>query len=415
MEATDEPVQSTWIGTVTYEWLREQGAPRVLVHRGGTRSGKTYNSCIAWATYLATRDERLSIVRKTLPALKASVLKDMIEVLGRLGLYDPERHHHSNKEIRIPGGGIIDYFPTDDEQKVRGRSRDHLWGNEANELGEPAWRQLVLRTEGRVMLDFNPSHDAEHWIVRRYEGSGDARWFTSTYKDNLEHLPSEQIREIENLKETDPWAWKVYGLGKRARPATSIYENVEPLNERPDIECYGLDFGYNDPMSLGAVRRRDAVPQPKLDVWCLLHERYLTTSDLIDRMNKMGVSTSLPMYCDSAEPDRIEQLKRAGYNAKPAKKGKGSVKAGIDWMKQHAIRVGGPLGEEARREFRNYRWQTRDGGQPTDEPVDTDDHAPDMARYAAHAHYARSRTTGGGGLHSSRDGADSHPGVSLRR
>jgi hypothetical protein len=94
------------------------------------------------------------------------------------------------------------------------------------------------------------------------------------------------------------------------------------------------------------------------------------------------------MYCDSAEPDRIEQLKRAGFNAKPAKKGTGSVKAGIDWMKQHAIRVGGPAGEEARREFRNYRWQTRDGGQPTDEPVGTDDHAPDMTRYAAHAHYA---------------------------
>jgi phage terminase large subunit len=379
--------RGTWIGTVTYEWLKEQEAPRVLIHRGGTRSGKTYNSAIAWATYLAEHDERLDIVRKTLPALKASVLKDMVEVLEEMGLYDPAKHHHTDKEIEIPGGGTIGYFPTDDEQKVRGRSRDHLWGNEANELPESAWRQLVLRTEGRVMLDFNPSHDQEHWIVRRYEGADEARWYTSTYEDNLEHLPDEQIREIENLRETDEWAWKVYGLGKRARPAASIYQNVGTLQQEPD-GVYGLDFGYNDPMVLVRVGRRDTVPQPSLDVWCLLHESHLTTADLADRMDDLGVSTSATIYCDSAEPDRIEQLSRRGYNAKPAKKGKGSVKAGIDWMKQHAIQVGGPDGESARREFRNYRWQTRKDGTPTDEPIDTGDHAPDAARYAAHTHYS---------------------------
>lgn len=393
MEA--DQMRSTWIGAVTYQWLTEEDGPRVLIHRGGTRSGKTYNACIAWATYLAEHDERLSIVRSTLPALKSSVLKDMVEVLERMGLYDPSGHHHTDKEIQIPGGGIIDYFPTDDEKKVRGRSRDHLWGNEANELGEAAWRQLVLRTEGRVLLDFNPSHDAEHWIVRRYEGSDNARWYTSTYKDNLEHLPDEQIREIEALKEKDPWAWKVYGLGERARPATSIYESVEALAERPDIDCYGLDFGYNDPMVLCGLSRRDTAPKPTLSVWCVLHESHLTTSDLIERMEERGISKSLTIYCDSAEPDRIEQLQRAGFNAKPAKKGQGSVKAGIDWMKQHTLHIGGPAGETARQEFRNYRWQTRDGGQPTDEPVDTDDHAPDAARYGAHTHYAEPTRTPG--------------------
>jgi len=385
MEASD--LRATWIGTVTYEWLLEDGAPRALVHRGGTRSGKTYNLCIAWAAYLADHDERLSIVRKTLPALKASVLRDMVEVLDRMGLYDPSRHHHTDKVIDIPGGGTIEYFPTDDEQKVRGRSRDHLWGNEANEIPLSAWRQLILRTEGRATMDFNPSHDAEHWIVDRYEGSKKARWYTSTYKDNLEHLPKIQVREIEALKDQDPWAWKVYGLGQRARPATSIYRDVEALKDRPDIDVYGLDFGYNDPMVLCGVSRKDQAPKAVLDVWCFLHESHLTTSDLTARMDELGVSTSTPIICDSAEPDRIEQLQRAGYNAKPAKKGKGSVKAGIDYVKQHRLRIGGPEGEAARREHRNYRWQTRQNGDPTDEPVDTDDHAPDAVRYAAHQHY----------------------------
>jgi len=380
-------VESTWIGTATYQWLQASG-PRALIHRGGTRSGKTYNACIAWATYLADHDERLSIVRKTLPALKASVLKDMVEVLDLMGLYDPARHHHTDKIIEIPGGGTIEYFPTDDEQKVRGRSRDHLWGNEANEIPEDAWTQLVLRTQDRVLLDFNPSHDAEHWIVQRYEGSEDALWYTSTYKDNLRHLPDEQVREIEALKHKDEWAWKVYGLGQRARPATSIYREVKPLQEPPDSTLYGLDFGYNDPMVLVQVDRSDRAPKADLDVWCLLHESHITTQDLIDRLPDLGVEVSDTIICDSAEPDRIEQIQRAGYNAKPAKKGQGSVKAGIDWLKQHRIRVGGPEGEVARREFRNYRWKTRQGGSPLDEPVDKDDHAPDAARYAAHTHYS---------------------------
>jgi len=388
-----QQINATWIFSATRDWLTEPDAPRVLIHRGGTRSGKTYNACIAWATYLAEHDERLSIVRKTLPALKASVLEDMVEVLERMGLYDPARHHQTDKKIGIPGGGEIDYFPTDDEQKVRGRSRDHLWGNEANEIPLDAWQQLVLRTEGRIMLDFNPSHDAEHWIVDRYEGSEGARWYTSTYKDNP-FLPDEQRREIENLKHTDPWAWKVYGLGERARPAASIYRDVEPLPgslDRFEPDVYGLDFGYNDPMVLVAVTRHDKHPKPVLDVSCLLHESHLTTSDLTSRMDELGVSTSLPIICDSAEPDRIEQLQRAGYNAQPAKKGQGSVKAGIDYVKQHKLRIGGPEGDKARREHRNYRWQTRQNGDPLDEPVDTDDHAPDAVRYAAHRHYAGSQ------------------------
>jgi len=308
-----QQINATWIFSATRDWLTEPDAPRVLIHRGGTRSGKTYNACIAWATYLAEHDERLSIVRKTLPALKASVLEDMVEVL--------------------------------------------------------------------------------EWIVDRYEGSEGARWYTSTYKDNP-FLPDEQRREIENLKHTDPWAWKVYGLGERARPAASIYRDVEPLPgslDRFEPDVYGLDFGYNDPMVLVAVTRHDKHPKPVLDVSCLLHESHLTTSDLTSRMDELGVSTSLPIICDSAEPDRIEQLQRAGYNAQPAKKGQGSVKAGIDYVKQHKLRIGGPEGDKARREHRNYRWQTRQNGDPLDEPVDTDDHAPDAVRYAAHRHYAGSQ------------------------
>jgi phage terminase large subunit len=382
----DLDLQTTWIGTVTLAWLTEPKAPRMLVHKGGTRSGKTYNACIAWADYLTSegQGETLSLVRATLPALKASILSDMVEVLRAMGLYTEARHNKTDKIIDLPGGARIDYFSTDDEQKVHGRSRDHLWGNEANEIPLPAWRQLVLRTRHRLMLDFNPSFQPGHWINEEYGGSGDAIWYTSTYTDNP-HLTDEQRREIESLKEKDPWAWEVYGLGKQARPAAAIYHDVKPLGEwagggKPVL---GLDFGYNDPMSLCRVRRQDAEGQPRLKVQALLHESHLTTQDLVDTLPELDIDQDEKIICDSAEPDRIEVLQRAGYDARPAKKGKGSVKSGIDLVKQHALRVGGPAGAKARQEFQNYRWRRHRGTDALmDEPEDGDDHAPDAVRYA---------------------------------
>ena len=387
--AVHTDVEATWIGRVTLEWAREAESPPVLVHKGGTRSGKTYNACIAWADYLSNEGagETLSIVRATLPALKASVLKDMVEVLRRLGLYSADRHHKADKVITLPSGSRIEYFSTDDEQKVHGRKRDHLWGNEANEIAAKAWRQLILRTRHKKMLDFNPSFQPSHWINSEYSGSDSALWYTSTYHDNP-HLTDEQRREIESLKEKDPWAWKVYGLGKQARPAAAIYHDVKPLGSwahgnNGHSGALGLDFGYNDPMSLNRVRRIDKEGKPQLDVWALLHESHLTTQDLIDRLPELGVQKGEVIVCDSAEPDRIELLRRAGYNAKAARKGKGSVKAGIDLCKQHAIRVGGPAGDRAREEFENYRWKYHSGTDTLlDEPQDGDDHAPDAVRYA---------------------------------
>jgi phage terminase large subunit len=380
-----DAVRSTWIGTVTLEWLREQDAPPVLVHKGGTQSGKTYNACIAWATYLSNHPgEQLSIVRATNPALKSTVWADMKEVLQRMGLYHPDRHNKSDQRFEFRNGSEIDYFPSDDSQKVHGRKREHVWANEANELSLAKWDQLDLRTRQRAMLDFNPSFQSEHWIWQRFQGNPHARWYTSTYEDN-DYLPDEQRRKIEKLKERDEWKWNVYGLGQQQRPASSIYKDVQGLSQWPhENSVLGLDFGYNDPMSLNRVAVTDREGKPTIDVWCLLHESHLTTQDLIDDLPDLGVGKGEVIVCDSAEPDRIEQLRRAGYNAKPARKGQGSVEAGIDMMQGHTIRVGGPVGHRARQEFKGYHWKVHNAtDEVLDEPADDSDHAPDAVRYAA--------------------------------
>lgn len=380
-------IESTWIEQVTYDWLSDAHARPILISEGGTRSGKTYNHCIAWATYLLERPEWLSIVRATGPALHATVERDMIEVLRRMGVYNEKMHRKTESIIKLPGGGTIEFFATDDDQKVHGRKRDHLWCNEANEITEDLFDQLAFRTRYRIMLDFNPSMREDHWIWKRFDGNERVIRYRSTYKDNP-FLTPQQIATIEALRFQDDWKWQVYGEGKRGVPEDTIFRNVFPLHEWPETSdyVYGLDFGYNDPTCLQKVSRRDGEPRGRLNVWSLIHESHLTNNDLIRRMVELGVEKDVPLYCDAAEPDRIEELSRAGFYALPADKGPGSVRAGISFLQAYDLYVGGPAGERSRNEWKAYRWR-KVRGVIQDDPAHDDSHAPDSGRYAAYTHW----------------------------
>lgn len=379
-------IKATWHEQVTYDWLCDPGDKDTAIHEGGTRSGKTYNICIAWTEYLLENPEWLSVVRATGPALKATVRRDMIEVLRAFGVYSDDLHNKTDDVIRLPGGASIEFFATEDDMKVHGRKRDHLWANEANEISKDVWDQMLFRTRLLKMLDFNPSMREDHWIWTKYDDDPAVIRWRSTYKDNP-FLTAEQIRAIESMRDTDDWKWQVYGLGVRGVPADTIYRDVHALEEWPeDLDyVYGLDVGYTDPMSLQRIAIKDAEPKPHLYSWALIHESYLRRNDLIDRMKEAGVEKDVPIYCDH-DPELIAELRDAGYWAKPADKGKGSVSARIDFVGRHKICVGGPAGDRARAEYKAYKWKKVRGViQPA--PAHDDSHAPDAGGYAAYSHY----------------------------
>jgi len=57
---------------------------RIQIHQGGTRSGKTYSICqalIEWCVNNKNAGWVITIIRKTMPALKASVMRDFFEIL----------------------------------------------------------------------------------------------------------------------------------------------------------------------------------------------------------------------------------------------------------------------------------------------------------------------------------------------
>lgn len=347
---------------------------RITVMQGGTRSGKTYNIILYFIVkLLGETGQTLSVVRNSLPSLKGSVMRDFFDILLKMNLYD-EGNHNKTESTYLLNGNLIEFVSVDQPQKIRGRRRDYLFINEANELNYEAWMQLVFRTEKKIVLDYNPS-DEYHWIYESVITRDDADFHITTYKDNP-FLPKELIDEIERLQEADENYWKVYGLGQRGTSSETIYTHWQMCKELPlrgEI-FYGQDFGYNVASALvrieyyeGAYYAEEVIYEPKL-----------TTNDLIEKYKLLGISKTAEIFCDAAEPKTIEELCRSGYNAKPADK---DVTEGIRKVKGSKLYICSDS-VNLTKEIRSYKWKTDKEGRVLDEPVKFNDHALDALRYA---------------------------------
>lgn len=333
---------------------------------------------------LGERGKTLTICRASLPSIKGSVLRDFIEILLKMDLYD-EANHNKTEQTYTLNGNLIEFVSVDQPQKIRGRKRNYLFINEANELNYEAWMQLVFRTEEKVVLDYNPS-DEYSWIYDQVITRDDCDFFITTYRDNP-FLPDELIKEIERLELADPNYWKVYGLGERGMSQDMIYTHWRLCDSLPNKgeQVYGCDFGYNNPTSLVKVEFYEG----GIYVDQILYQTKLTTNDLIDEFLINGIRRSFEMYADAAEPKTIEEISRAGYNVIPADK---DVLEGIRKVKSMPLFVTSSS-VELIKEFKNYKWKVDKDGKKQDEPVKFMDHAIDALRYAVFTHLTQERAT----------------------
>ena len=364
-------IKSTVIFEKNYEALNDP-AIRFVINEGGSRSSKTYSLCQLVIIYcLQNNNKVVSIIRKTFPALRATVLRDFIEILKELNIYSVEDHNKSEHIYTFPNGSIVEFFSVDDEQKIRGRKRDIAWCNEANELYFDDFTQLNMRTESKLIFDYNPS-ESTSWLYELPQE--ESVLIKSTYKDNP-FLPQSIRSQIEDLKRTDEALYQIYALGEKAISKSNIYSNWSFIPHRPARfvnYVYGLDFGYNHPSALMRV------------YWCdndiyiepVIYESYLTTPMLIDRMQSFNVEKTVTIVADYARPEIIAELNNAGYDVQNANK---VVKKGIDNIKTFGVLCQDD--KAIRKEYENYKWK-KVGDMITDEPVKMWDDAMDAIRYA---------------------------------
>jgi len=379
--------QSEILYTDVFEWNKEayeSGKYRVIADQGSTRSGKTYSLCQLLALYIPYKEKKsISIVSPSLPHLKRGARRDFLQIIDEAGLYDDNNFNKTDNIYHYPNGSYVEFFGAEEPGKVRGPGRDILFVNEANLLPFNVYTQLALRTKQTIFLDFNPVDEAS-WVYDVADKEGNLL-IHSTYKDNP-FLPKEQVDEIESLKDADENLWKVFGLGLRGSSQEIIYTHWKQAEFPADCEIvYGVDFGYNVPSAVIKIGfKENAVYADEV-----LYETKLTTNDLVERLKGLGIQRSDELFCDNAEPKTIEELTRAGFNAKPAEK---DVYAGIQKVKSMPLYIT-PQSSNLIKEIKSYKWKLDKDGKihPDEVPVKFNDHALDALRYGVYTKLNRPR------------------------
>lgn len=354
--------------------LLHQSKTRINVFQGSSRASKTFNILIYFVYKLLQEDNKvLTIVRKTLPALKGSVLRDLKQILEMFGVYNPEQWHSVDGYYEI-GTNMIEWISVDDETKVRGRKRDYLFINEATEVGYDEFIQLLLRTSDMVVLDLNPSL-WKSWIYDLEERE-DTSYHIITYKDNP-FLPQAQKEEIEKLKTRDANLWRIFGEGLRGVPTRLVFTHQKFYYDLPSesrLLGYGIDFGFHDPSVLVSVHKLGEA------IYCkeLLYLKNITIPDFIYKIKDLGINLNDDFIADSANPQAIEELKRSGINCKPVKKN--SILHGIDLIKRSDFNVYAGS-KNLLAELNGYMWKVDKNGNNLDEPQDDSNHLIDSIRY----------------------------------
>ena len=294
------------------------------------------------------------------------------------GNFNDNFFNKSNLTYRFSNGSFIEFFSADQPDKLRGARRDVLFINECNNIEFEAYQQLAIRTKKFIYLDYNPTH--EFWVHTELKDSIDTDFIILTYKDN-EALEPSIVAEIEKAKvkaETSTyWAnwWRVYGLGEVGMLDGVIFSNWQTIDTIPNearlLGC-GLDFGYsNDPTAVIEVYKYN----DKRILNEIVYQKGLTNNEIAKLVPK-----NVPIYCDSAEPKSIQELRYNGVNAFPVTKGTDSINYGLSIMQEQSYLVT-KNSLNLIKELRNYSWAKDKNGASLNKPIDVYNHCIDGIRY----------------------------------
>jgi phage terminase large subunit len=356
---------------------------RKKIIQGGSSAGKTF-AILAILIDLAARNKNtsISVVSESMPHLRRGAMRDFINIMKETNRFFEERFNKTESRYTFSTGSYIEFFSADEPSKLRGARRDILYINEANNIPWEAYQELAIRTRGDIYIDFNPTRT--FWAHSELMNDLDTDFIILNYKDN-EALDNNTIKEFEMAKikaaTSDFWAnWvKVYVDGEIGSLEGTIYTNWTICNTIPQeakLLGVGLDFGFtNDPTAAIEVWKLN----DELILNEIIYQTGLTNPQITSLLKQHGITNAVEVWCDSAEPKSIAELKSMGIKAVGAVKGKDSVMFGISVIQQYKLNITSHS-KNLIKELENYIWLKKNG-ETTNIPADAFNHACDAMRY----------------------------------
>ena len=371
-------------------WIMTTGARKILGMNGrfkavfgGASASKTYSIIpMLIDKAIQNKGEVITIVSDTARNLRDGAQRDFITIMKDLSRWDRNRWKASINRYEFKNGSVIEFLGADDPDKFRGPRRDRLYVNEANRLAFETFNQLNTRTRKEVILDWNPT--APFWYDTEIRGIVPHERLRLTFLDN-ESLSPEELNEFEMAKEraktSSYWKnwWRVYGLGLTGQISGACIKDFKILNDNniPDgfkLAGIGLDFGNNDPNAGVALYKHqeeeififdELLYKPKMHIQTI----YKTFKDY-----------DAQIIADYAWPQTINELRRLGLNVKECRKGKDSIKHGIDLINSKDVSIT-PRSENILLEFNSYAYKIDKNGLLEDGKYTGPDHLVDACRY----------------------------------
>jgi len=359
---------------------------RTVVNVGGSGSSKSWSIAQLLVYKLISEEgKQFAITRKTMPALKRSSYDLIVKFLQEYGIYPRGKHNKTDHIFRFKqphwkNESAMMFFGLDEPTKVKSISGgvNYIWLEEADEFTYDDYMmfKLQLRKEtggepNQIFLSFNPI-DGGGWIPTKLINEDDVEVIHSTIDDNP-CANKDYVKDLKSMVDKDENYYRVYVLGEWGRLEDLVFPNYVLIDALPtefDAWCYGLDFGYVHPTALIKVLQS----QQKLYWHECICESGLTNSDLIERLGHLDKGD---IYADNAEPNRIEEIFRAGHNIYPANK---DVKLGIDVCRRQPIHI---TKESVTliKQIRGYQRKKNKDGIVLEEPVKIRDDTLDAGRY----------------------------------
>ncbi len=393
-----------------YHPLYEDKEKFIILITGGRGSGKSFNAStfIERLTFEMTPAEKIVhqilYTRYTMVSAGMSIIPEIMEKIdldGTTKYFKTTKTDIVNKmtKSRIMFRGIK---TSSGNQTAKLKSIQGITTfvcDEAEEwTSEDEFDKIMLsiRKKGiqnRIIIIMNPC-DSNHFIYKKYiekthklvEIDGvqvqisthpNVLHIHTTYFDNLENLSPEFLKEVEDIKVSNPEKYGHVVIGRWADVAEgAVFKKWGIVKEFPQ-ECkkvgIGQDFGFtNDPSA--AVRC--GIIDNRLYVDELFYETDMLSSAIANRLKPF----SMKVFADSQDPRLIQEIKNRGVNIYPVDKFPGSIKAGIDKIKDMEFFVT-ERSYNIITELRKYVWDKDKDGNYINEPVDEYNHLMDAIRY----------------------------------
>jgi len=324
-------------------------------------------------------------------------------------------------------GSTLTTWGVENYDAIRGQRFDYLFEDETDDISPEVEQSVVEPTfsrSGSRSIWFKtgtPKKGRHGALYKSFARIGDGRHYGFRMPSSESpQVDQEWLARIKVDPATNPRVFKreyecnfdatsglVYG---------DVYDetfHVRPWddNREPSEWIVGGDFGFEHPNAFLRIAVTGAGGDTVAHV---VEERVKTkqvdqdmVDDAIEWRDLPGMARA-PWYCDHARPEKIQALRNAGINAKPANK---SVEEGIDTVAdalfiRDRVRGGVLTGERFAKLYVDPRckhtiagltkYKRREDphreGEFLDEVVKADDDEMDALRYGLHTHFSSSRS-----------------------